>query len=165
MLKRTVSLLITICILLMTLVIPASSASPEKLGDVNGDGEIDQYDYILVKRHFFETLKLDSSQLIRADVNMDGCVDQYDYLLLKRHHFGTFVIEQDEIVYEPDTPITPPASDSYTYIVSNGKQYTVKSPDGKSKFGVNAANQYGAVVGAAAMVTEDVNAKEGGEQA
>lgn len=132
MLKRTVSLLITICILLMTLVIPASSASSEKLGDVNGDGEIDQYDYILVKRHFFETLKLDSSQLIRADVNMDGYVDQYDYLLLKRHHFGTFVIEQDEIVYEPDTPITPPASDSYTYIVSNGKQYTVDQQTGEA---------------------------------
>lgn len=27
------------------------------------------------------------------------------------------------------------------------KQYTLKSPDGKSKFGVNAANQYGAIVG------------------
>ena len=40
------------------------------------------------------------------------------------------------------------AENTMTVLV-NGKQYTVKSPDGKSKFGVNAANQYGAVVGAA----------------
>ncbi len=63
-----------------------------KLGDVNNDGKIDQYDYILVKRHYFETRVLSESEALRADVNKDGKVDQYDYILIARHYFGTFVI-------------------------------------------------------------------------
>ena len=132
MFKRTVNLLVAICILLMAHVIPVSSESPYNLGDVNKDGEIDQYDYLLVKRCYFGTLELDSSQMILADVNMDGEVDQYDYLLLKRHYFGTYVIRGDETVYEPDDPITPPESETYTNIVSNGKQYTVNRQTGES---------------------------------
>jgi len=62
------------------------------LGDVNNDGDINQYDYILVKRHYFETRILTSEEEIRADVNDDGTVDQYDYVLIARHYFGTFVI-------------------------------------------------------------------------
>ncbi|MBR6784574.1 MAG: dockerin type I repeat-containing protein [Clostridia bacterium] len=63
-----------------------------KLGDVNNDGKIDQYDYILVKRHYFETRVLSENEALRADVNKDGKVDQYDYILIARHYFGTFVI-------------------------------------------------------------------------
>lgn len=62
------------------------------LGDVNADGKIDQYDYILVKRHYFETRILAEEEEARADVNADGKVDQYDYILIARHYFGTFVI-------------------------------------------------------------------------
>ncbi len=61
-------------------------------GDVNNDGAIDQYDYILVKRHYFETRYLTDDEMTRADVNSDGAVNQYDYILIKRHYFGTFVI-------------------------------------------------------------------------
>ncbi len=63
-----------------------------KLGDVNNDGAIDQYDYILVKRHYFETRILTSDEFSRADVNKDGKVDQFDYILIARHYFGTFTI-------------------------------------------------------------------------
>jgi len=62
------------------------------LGDVNDDGKIDQYDYILVKRHYFETRILSAEEALRADVNKDNKVDQYDYILIARHYFGTFVI-------------------------------------------------------------------------
>ncbi len=62
------------------------------LGDVNDDGKIDQYDYILVKRHYFETRILTEDEALRADVNKDNKVDQYDYILIARHYFGTFVI-------------------------------------------------------------------------
>ena len=62
------------------------------LGDVNDDGKIDQYDYILVKRHYFETRILSEDEALRADVNKDNKVDQYDYILIARHYFGTFVI-------------------------------------------------------------------------
>ena len=62
------------------------------LGDVNADGAIDQYDYILVKRHYFETRKLTDEEFVRGDVNNDTKVDQYDYILIARHYFGTYVI-------------------------------------------------------------------------
>ena len=64
----------------------------EMLGDVNDDGAIDQYDYILVKRHYFETRELMSEEFVRGDVNIDGKVDQFDYILIARHYFGTYTI-------------------------------------------------------------------------
>ncbi len=63
------------------------------LGDVNDDGTIDQYDYILVKRHYFETRVLTDDEMTRADVNNDSVVDQFDYILIARHYFGTYVIK------------------------------------------------------------------------
>ena len=63
-----------------------------KLGDVNDDGVIDQFDYILVKRHYFETRYLTDDELPRADVNGDKVIDQFDYILIKRHYFGTYTI-------------------------------------------------------------------------
>lgn len=62
-------------------------------GDVNADGVINQYDYILVKRHYFNTRALTDDEKVRADVNGDGKVDQFDYILIARHYFGTYVIK------------------------------------------------------------------------
>ena len=62
-------------------------------GDVNNDGKVDQYDYILVKRYHFNTVSLTDTQQACADVNGDGDVNQYDYILIKRHHFGTYTIK------------------------------------------------------------------------
>ena len=64
-----------------------------QLGDVNNDGSIDQYDYLLVKRHYFETRYLTSDEMGRGDVNKDGTVNQFDYILVARHYFGTFTIK------------------------------------------------------------------------
>ena len=72
-----------------------------KLGDVNADGAIDQFDYILVKRHYFETRYLTDDELTRADVNSDGAIDQFDYILIKRHYFGTYTIESESSGNEP----------------------------------------------------------------
>ncbi len=69
-----------------------SEVSESVIGDVNLDGVIDQYDYILVKRHYFETRYLTDDEFARADVNFDGTVDQFDYILIARHYFGTYVI-------------------------------------------------------------------------
>ena len=60
-------------------------------GDANGDGKLDQFDYIYVKRTYFGTLSLNSEQYNRCDVNKDGTVNQYDYVLIKRAYFGTYV--------------------------------------------------------------------------
>ena len=62
------------------------------IGDVNNDGVIDQFDYILIKRHYFETRLLTDDELPRADVNQDSVIDQFDYILIKRIYFGTYTI-------------------------------------------------------------------------
>ena len=72
---------------------PTFAEEPQYLlGDANCDGAINQYDYILVKRHYFGTRYLTDSEMLPADVNKDGKVDQYDYILICRHYFGTYVI-------------------------------------------------------------------------
>ena len=75
------------------LTIPEKPEPTGILGDVNNDGKIDQYDYVLVKRHHFNTRTLTEDEATRADANKDGKVDQYDYLLIARHYFGTYVIK------------------------------------------------------------------------
>lgn len=62
-------------------------------GDANGDGTLDQYDYIYVKRAYFGTLSLGAAEIKRADVNKDNALNQYDYILVKRAYFGTYVFE------------------------------------------------------------------------
>lgn len=53
-------------------------------GDVNGDGKVDMYDYILIKRIVMGTYKPTDEELRRCDINGDGKVDMYDYIALKR---------------------------------------------------------------------------------
>ena len=62
------------------------------VGDVNGDGAIDKFDYILVKRYVMGTITLNDSQTDAADVNGDGKLDKFDYIFLKRHVMGTYKI-------------------------------------------------------------------------
>ena len=73
---------------------PDPDPNPDEytLGDVNNDGAINQYDYILVKRHYFGTRILNDAEMKPADVNNDKKVDQYDYILICRHYFGTYKI-------------------------------------------------------------------------
>ncbi len=62
------------------------------LGDVNGNGEVEKYDYILVKRAVMKTVELDEGQLALADVNGNDEVEKYDYILIKRHCMKTYTI-------------------------------------------------------------------------
>ena len=61
-------------------------------GDVNSSGDIDKYDYILVKRYCLKTVTFDDDQMARGDVNKSGEIDKYDYILIKRHCLKTFEI-------------------------------------------------------------------------
>ena len=63
------------------------------LGDINGNGKIEKYDYILVKRLVMSTIDLSGETLNFADINKNGRVEKYDYILVKRHVMGTYVIE------------------------------------------------------------------------
>ncbi len=64
------------------------------LGDFQADGVINQYDYILAKRAYFETYTPDYISAMIADIDGRGEdeVTVYDYLLVKRHYFGTIDI-------------------------------------------------------------------------
>ena len=63
-----------------------------KLGDIDGDGDIDANDYMMLKRHVLRTFKLSDEQKLRADINGDGKINATDYMLLKRAVLGTYKI-------------------------------------------------------------------------
>jgi hypothetical protein len=63
------------------------------VGDVTGDGVINVYDYVAVKRAVMGTLDLDEVQRKAADVNGIDGINVYDYVLVKRHVMGTYVIK------------------------------------------------------------------------
>ncbi|MBQ5837398.1 MAG: dockerin type I repeat-containing protein, partial [Clostridia bacterium] len=75
-------------ILLIAIVFPmtlVASAQQKPLGDVNLNGAVEKYDYILVKRAVLGTVTLDDEQSANADANENGKVEKYDYILIKRH--------------------------------------------------------------------------------
>ncbi|MBR6784321.1 MAG: DUF4855 domain-containing protein [Clostridia bacterium] len=125
MLKRSIALLLSLVFLLSPITI-CSDNSNELLGDVNDDGAINQYDYILVKRSYFGTYKLSLSETVRADVNKDNEVNQYDYILISRHYFGTYKIQNYNSGDSPNLEQVP-------NIVSSGKLYTT-SPAPASQY-------------------------------
>ncbi len=59
-------------------------------GDLNGNDQIDAFDYALQKRLYFGTYAVEDNEV--ADINGNGQVDAFDYALLKRAYFGTYVI-------------------------------------------------------------------------
>ncbi len=64
------------------------------LGDVSGNGAVDVFDYVLVKRSALNTFKPTDIQRLAADVitgSGDG-IDSFDYLAVKRHVLGSFNI-------------------------------------------------------------------------
>jgi len=54
-------------------------------GDVNEDGNIDSFDYVILRKYLLGKIKMVSSN---ADVNKDGNVDSLDFALLKKHLLG-----------------------------------------------------------------------------
>lgn len=63
-----------------------------KLGDINGNGQIEATDYLLLKRFVLGTFTLNDEQKKVADVNGDHQINALDYMLLKRHVLGTYKI-------------------------------------------------------------------------
>lgn len=63
-------------------------------GDVNGNGLdlVEPMDYVLLKRFYFGTYRLDEHQQKMGDINGNGEIDSMDYILLKRAYFGTYEI-------------------------------------------------------------------------
>ena len=69
-----------------------STEAEFKKGDINVDGSVDSLDYLLVKRHCFNTYELNEDEFMRADIDENEDVDSADYLLVKRICFGTYVV-------------------------------------------------------------------------
>ena len=63
------------------------------LGDVNGDGEEDAIDLLLIKRNLLGTHKLEGCYNVASDLNKDNVIDAIDLLLQKRHLLGTHEIK------------------------------------------------------------------------
>lgn len=127
--KIFISVLLAVIFMLSPTTVLASGEKSRLLGDVNGDNDIDAYDYILVKRYHFNTVMLSELQILAADVNNDKTVDQYDYLLLKRHHFGTYVI-QGEIESESGSEI--PENAIVAVLVADSRDEAVMAANTKT---------------------------------
>ncbi len=65
------------------------------MGDVNGDGNVDGTDALLVMRYVLKTSELESPAL--ADVNHDGNVDMTDSLLLQRAALSLMTLAETEL--------------------------------------------------------------------
>jgi len=130
MFKKQLAILLSVVFLFSIISVFPISAK-DLLGDVNSDGSINQYDYILVKRHYFGTYSLSATESVLADVNRDKRINQYDYVLIKRHYFGTYTISQpdnDESSGDNDVIL-----EQVPNIVSAGKQYTA-SPSASASY-------------------------------
>ncbi len=62
-------------------------------GDVDGSGEVDSIDYLMVKRYCFSSYAMSDDELIRADVDGNGEVDSLDYVFVKRIAFGSYIVK------------------------------------------------------------------------
>ncbi len=62
------------------------------LGDLNGDGNVNATDYLMLKRAVLGTFALSDEKKAAADINGDGNVNGTDYLMLKRVVLGTYTI-------------------------------------------------------------------------
>lgn len=58
------------------------------IGDVNGDGNVNTFDALLVMRYALGLVELKGSKLKAADFSGDGTVSSYDALVLMRHVLG-----------------------------------------------------------------------------
>src|SRR4051812_3341175 len=56
----------------------AAQVYPEKLGDIDGDGEITVLDLVEAINHFIGTSRLANESAVFADINQDGVVNEND---------------------------------------------------------------------------------------
>jgi hypothetical protein len=64
------------------------------MGDVDGNGRIDEIDYLLALSHSFGRITLKGDAFIAADVNHDGIVDADDFLAISKHVDGYKIINE-----------------------------------------------------------------------
>ena len=108
MIKKLISVSLVLIFLFLSLANVLALSDGLK-GDVNGDGVVDNVDYILVKRHYLGSAPLVGTALTNGDIDGDGDVDKIDCIMLKRIILGTS---------DSSLAVTP------RKVVSYGKSYT-----------------------------------------
>ena len=76
--KRLIAFALAIVLLSSLFSFFAQGKDTNMIGDINGDGEIDKYDYIYCKRAVLKTITLNDSQTDAADLNGYGTINSYD---------------------------------------------------------------------------------------
>lgn len=84
--KRICLVLLSFAIMLLSC--SAVFADTEVDCDVNGDGEVNMFDCILVKSIYFGAYNASDDEFLRADVNQNGKVDALDYIAVKKEAFS-----------------------------------------------------------------------------
>ena len=64
------------------------------LGDVNGDGRIDNLDLKLIQAHMLGFFSLTGDNLIAADTNKDGKISVVDLATIKIHILGIRILNE-----------------------------------------------------------------------
>ena len=77
--------IVTTFLLLVLLVLVLTYQNPVILGDVNGDGVINEKDLTKVQNYLLETEKLSRWEKLRADMNQDGEITILDLLKLSKY--------------------------------------------------------------------------------
>ncbi len=77
--------IVTTFLLLVLLVLVLTYQNPVILGDVNGDGVINEKDLAKVQNYLLETEKLSRWEKLRADMNQDGEITILDLLKLSKY--------------------------------------------------------------------------------
>ena len=60
------------------------------LGDVDGNGLVDNTDYMRIKSAFLDSFNMNEAETCAADVDKNGTIDNTDYLRIKSHFRGDF---------------------------------------------------------------------------
>lgn len=68
-------------------------------GDVNCDGSVNSFDYIILANYYFSDMDLNESQINNSDVMQDGQINIADIIVLKKHIVGS-----EKYVMLPLTP-------------------------------------------------------------
>ncbi len=118
MLKKLISFVIVAIMILSSVVsvLPVFAVSAT-LGDIDGDGEIDSFDYLKLKRYVLGMYDMSSEEYAAADINSDGNVNTIDYILLRRMALGTL----DDVTVMRKVAVS--CGKSYTTSVSASASY------------------------------------------
>ncbi|RCX14834.1 dockerin type I repeat protein [Anaerobacterium chartisolvens] len=84
----------------------SQTSTPDgKLGDLNGDGNVNSIDYAALKLHLTDAVPLTGGALSNADVNADGVVNSVDYALMRQYLLGIIsVFPGESTPEEPEDP-------------------------------------------------------------